>query len=129
MTCIRDGPLFFPLGGGGGGIVIGKKIVCMRKNAEINCLPQRCIWKKLSAETTYVMQDLRNFLKNCLHGRSGGKNLASTQSMVEKNFLPPRNHDTPRGKIMVRPLKASHGKHFHSRLPIEKHEYITADML
>ena len=56
---IRDGPLFFPRRG----IVIGKKIVCMRKNAEINCQPQRCIWKKLSAETTYVMQDLENFLK------------------------------------------------------------------
>ena len=27
----------------GGGIVIGEKIVCMRKNAEIICLPQRCI--------------------------------------------------------------------------------------
>ena len=48
---------FFP---GGGSIVIGKKIVCMRKNGEINCLPQRCSWKKLSAETTYVMQDLGN---------------------------------------------------------------------
>ena len=35
--------------------MIGKKIVCMRKNAEINCLPQRCIWKKLSAETTCVI--------------------------------------------------------------------------
>ena len=32
---LRDGPLFFS-----GGIVIGKKIVCMRKNAEINCLPK-----------------------------------------------------------------------------------------
>ena len=26
-----------------GGIAIGEKIVCMRKIAEINCLPQRCI--------------------------------------------------------------------------------------
>ena len=43
--------------------MIGKKVVCMRKNAEINCLPQRRIWKKLSAKTTYVMQDLGN-LKN-----------------------------------------------------------------
>ena len=81
-----------------GGIVIGKKIVCMRKNAEVNCLPQRYIWKKLSAETTYVMQDLRNFKKNCLHSLSGGKKLANSQSMVEKNFLPPRNHHTPRGE-------------------------------
>ena len=43
--------------------MIGKKIVCMRKNAEINCLPQSCIWKKLSAEATFVMQDLGNFKK------------------------------------------------------------------
>ena len=87
----------------------GKKIVRMRKNAEINCLPQRCIWKKLSAETTYVMQDLGNLEKYCLHSRSGGKKLASAQSMVEKNVLPPRNHDGGGGgrggwKIMVRPL-------------------------
>ena len=40
---ITDRPLFFPQGG----IVIGKKIVCMRKNAEINCLPKRCIWRKI----------------------------------------------------------------------------------
>ena len=43
--------------------MIGKKIVCMGKNAEINCLPHRCIFKKLSAETTYVMQDLGNINK------------------------------------------------------------------
>ena len=50
------------------------------------------------------MQDL-GILKNCLHSRSGGKKLGRAQSMVEKTFLPPRNHDTPpSGKIMVRPL-------------------------
>ena len=73
--------------------MIGKRIVGMRKNAEIKCLPQRCIWKKLSAETTYVIQGLGNLKTYCLHSRSGGKKLASAQSMVEKNFLPPRNHD------------------------------------
>ena len=62
---------------------------------KLNCLPQRCIWKKLSAETSYVMQDLGNLKKNCLHSRSGGKKLAIAQSIVEKNFLPPRNHNTP----------------------------------
>ena len=63
--------------------MIGKKIVCMRKNAEINCLRQKCIWKKLSAETTYVMQDLGNFKKVvCTAGVE--EKLASTQSMVEK---------------------------------------------
>ena len=36
---IRDGLLFFPPGGGG--IMIGKKIVCMRKNAGINCGPEK----------------------------------------------------------------------------------------
>ena len=66
--------------------MIGRKIVCMRKNAEINCLPQRCIRKKLSAETTYVMQDLGNLKKKlsaqpewrkktCKRSIVGGKNL------------------------------------------------------
>ena len=32
---VRDGPLFF-LWGGGGGIAIGKKMVCRKKIAEIN---------------------------------------------------------------------------------------------
>ena len=36
---------------------------------------------------------------------SGGKKFVSVQSMVEKNFLHPGNHDTPREKIMVRPLQ------------------------
>ena len=83
--------------------MIGKKIVCMRKNAEINCLPQRCIWKK------YLhcgMQDLVNIKKlsaqpewrkkTCKRSIDGGK-----------NFLSPRNHDyppSPGGEIMVRPL-------------------------
>ena len=71
-----------------------KQIVC----------PRGASGKKLSAETTYVMQDVGNLEKNCLHSRSGGKKLASVQSMVEKNSLPPRNQDTPTGeKIMVRP--------------------------
>ena len=66
------------------GIVIGKKIVGMRKSAEINCLPQRCIWKKLSAETTYVMQDLGNIKKIACTAGVEEKKLASAQSIVEK---------------------------------------------
>ena len=46
---VRDGPLFFPRGKEG--IAIGKKIVCVRKIAEINCLSHRCIRKKLSAQS------------------------------------------------------------------------------
>ena len=38
--------------------MIGKKIVCMRKIAEINCLPERCIRKKLSAETAPVISGI-----------------------------------------------------------------------
>ena len=49
--------------------MIGEKIVCIRKNAEIHFLPQRCIWKKLSAEITYVMQDLGNLKKNVCTAR------------------------------------------------------------
>ena len=75
----------------------------MRKIAEINCLPQRCIRKKISAEAIPVMGNLGNFNKNCLHSESGGKKFVSAQSMVEKNILPPGNHDTPGEKVMVRP--------------------------
>ena len=85
-----------------GGIAIGKKIVCMRKSAEINCLHQRCIRKKLSAEATPVMRNLGN-LKKIVFTVSGGKDFESAQSMAEKNFLPPGNDDAPRGKIMVGP--------------------------
>ena len=81
--------------------MIGKKIVCMRKNAEINCLPRGASRKKLSAETTYVMQDLGNFLKNCLHIRSGGKKLASAQSMVEKISCLPEITIPPPGRTMT----------------------------
>ena len=66
--------------------MIGKKIVCMRKNAEIKCLPQG---KKLSAETTYVMNDLENFLKKlpaqpewkektCKRSVDGGKKISAS---------------------------------------------------
>ena len=47
-----------------GGILIGKKVVCMRKIAQINCLPQ----------TTPVMRDLGNLKK------------MSAQSVEEKNL-------------------------------------------
>ena len=71
-----------------------------KKNAKINCLPQRCIWKKLSAETTYVMQDLGNFKK--IVCTAGVEEKACKRSVDGgKKFLPPRNHSTPRGKIMV----------------------------
>ena len=80
------------------------KIVCMRKNAEINCLPQRYIWKKLSAETTYVMQDLGNLKKNCLHSRSGGKNLQVLNRWWKKFPVSQKSRYSPPGeKIMVRP--------------------------
>ena len=96
---LREGPLF-PRGEG---YRDWEKIVCMRKIAKINCLHQRCIWEKLSAETTLVMQNL-GILKNCLNGR--GKNFASTQLMVEKISCQPGCHDTPGGEgNNGRPLK------------------------
>ena len=91
-----------------GGIVIGKKIVCMRKNAEINCLLQGCIWQKIVCRDHLFYARFGEFEKNCLHSRSGGKKLASAQSMVEKNFLPLRNHDTPWGKNNGPPLRFVH---------------------
>ena len=74
-----------------------EKIVCMRKIAEINYLPQRCIQKKLSAEATPVMGNLGNLKKNCLHSELR-KKFASAQSMLEKNFLPPGNRDISPGE-------------------------------
>ena len=44
------------------------------------------------------MQDLGNLKKKLPAQPEWRKKLASAQSMVEKNFLPPRNHDTPQGK-------------------------------
>ena len=71
-----------------------KRIVCMRKNAEINCLPQRCIWEKIVCrgqlcyarfgEFKQIVCTARVEEKTCKHSIDGGK-----------NFLPPRNHDTP----------------------------------
>ena len=78
--------------------MIGEKTCLHEKNAEINCLSQRCIWKKLVCRNHLCYAIFGAFKKNCLHSRSGGKKLASAQSMVEKNFLLPRNHDTPLGK-------------------------------
>ena len=75
---------------------MGNKIVCMRKIAEIKLSAPEVHLKKLSAETTPVMGDLGNLKKNCPR-ISGGKKFAYAQSMMEKHFLPPRNHDPPSG--------------------------------
>ena len=77
--------------------MIGKKIVCIRKNAEINCLPHRCIFKKLSAETTYVMQDLGNIKKVVC---TAGVDEKTCKCSIDggKSSLPPGNHDTPQRK-------------------------------
>ena len=46
----------------------------------------------MSADTTPVMRDLGNLKKM---SAASGEKFARAQSMVEKNFLLPRNHDTP----------------------------------
>ena len=98
---VRVGPVFFPWGGG---IVIRKKKCLHEKNAEINCLPQRYIWKKIvsrdhlcyarfgESEKLFCTAGVEE--KTCKRSIDGGK-----------NFMPPRNHDTSPGeKVMVRPL-------------------------
>ena len=75
--------------------MIGKKIVCIRKNAEINCLPQTCIWKKIVCRDHLRHAKFGEFEKRLSAQPEWKKKLASAQSMVEKNFLPPRNHDPP----------------------------------
>ena len=65
--CIRD-HYFSPEG-----IVTWKK--CLKeKIAEMNCLPQRCIRRILSAETTPVMREMGN-LKQIVYVVSEEKNL------------------------------------------------------
>ena len=93
-----DGQLFFS-----GGIVIGKK----------NCLHEKKCHNKLSAPEVHLE-------KNCLHRPpmlckiwgilknivcTAGVEKKACKSSVDggKNFLTSRNHDTPQGKIMVRP--------------------------
>ena len=71
----------FPLGGRG--YRDWGKIVCMRKNA-IVC-PRGASEKKLSAETIYVMQDLGNLKKNCLHNLSGGKKTCKHSIIINRN--------------------------------------------
>ena len=87
---------YFPWerGGGGRGIVIGKKIVCMRKHAEINCLPQRCVWEKNVCRDHLCYARFGEFIKNIC--KAGVEEKACKRSIDGgKKFLPPRNHDTP----------------------------------
>ena len=49
--------------------------------------------KKLFVETTPVMQDLGTFLKKLSAQSMEEKKLLSAKSMVDKNFLLPRNND------------------------------------
>ena len=76
--------IIFPQGYRGWG-----KIVCMRKIAEINCLPQRCICRDYPCYARF-----REFEK-VVCAVTRGKTFASAQLMIGKNFLPPRNQDTP----------------------------------
>ena len=84
-------------GGGGGYRDWEKNCLHEKKNAEINCLPQRYIWKKIVCRDHLCYARFGEFKKivctagveekTCKRSIDGGK-----------NFLPPRNHDTPRGE-------------------------------
>ena len=63
----------------------------MRKIAEINCLEIVCRGHPCYGK-------FGELKKKIVCTVSGGKKFASAQSMVEKNFLPSENHDTPRAK-------------------------------
>ena len=81
-----------------------EKNCLLRKNAEINCLPKRYIWKKLSAETTYVMQDLGNLKKIVCTARVEEKNLQALNQWWKKFPASQKSrYPPPGGKIMVRP--------------------------
>ena len=75
--------------------MIGKKIVCMRKNAEINCLPRGASGKTcLHRPPCYAR--FGEFKKNVCTARVEEKNCKRSID-GGKNFLPSRNHDTPGG--------------------------------
>ena len=77
---------------GGGAIVIAKN--CLHeKIAEINCLPQRCIWKHCLQRLPLLCEIWG--IKKIVCAVSGGKHFASAESMVET---------FPGEKIMVRLL-------------------------
>ena len=91
---------------GGGVYRDWEKNCLLRKNAEINCLPKRYIWKKIVCRNHLCYARFGEFKKNCLHSQSGGKKLASAQSMVEKiSCLPEITIPPSRGKNNGQSLK------------------------
>ena len=66
----------------------------MKKFEKRLCAPEVHLEKNVCRDHLVCYARFEEFLKNCLQSRSGGKKLASAQSMVEKTFLSPRNHDT-----------------------------------
>ena len=83
--------------------MIGKKYSLHEKNAEINCLPQRCIRKKLSAETTYFIQDLGNLKKIDYTAGVEEKTLQALSRWWKKLSCLLEITIPPPGEIMVRP--------------------------
>ena len=85
--------------------IMCEKIVCMRKNAEINKISAPEVHlEKIVCRDQLCYAIFGEFKKNCLHSRSGEKSLQALNRWWKRNFLTPRNHDTFRGKVMVRPL-------------------------
>ena len=118
-TRSEGGTIIFPRGG----IAIGKKIVCMRKFAEINCLHQRCIRKKCVCRSHSCYAKFGE-LKKIVCTVSRGKDFESAQSLAENNFLPPGNHDTSQGKNNGPSLRYSYLRYLYLRILYLRYLYL-----
>ena len=87
--CVNKGLAIFFLRGG---IVMRKKLSAREKIDEVYCLSHRYICKNC-LQRLPLLCEIWGIKKNYLRGQWRKKN-ASAQSMMEKNFLPPRNCDT-----------------------------------
>ena len=87
--------------------MIGEKIVRMRKIAEMNCLPQRYIWKKIVCRDHLCYARFGELKKNCLHSPSGGKNLQALNRWwkkfpaSQKSRYPPGKNNGPSLKRLL----------------------------
>ena len=74
-----------------------KKLSAGEKNVEINFPPQRPASEKIVCRDHPYYARFEEFKTEILCTVSRRKKIASSRSLVEKNFLPRRNHDTPAG--------------------------------
>ena len=93
----------------------------MRKNAEINCLPKRCILRKIVCRDHLCYTRFGEFLKKLSAQPEWRKKTCKRSIDGGKNFRPPRNHEFPlppaknNGPSLRRSHKSSSGKALYFR--------------